>query len=138
MHVCNAVQGKLVSLLTVLIDVGHSETRQFLHDFVVTGHGGQFNGPCGEALTVGSGRQEQQQEQRADVRRHGCRSSMISRRPRLLESQLCSVVCLLVQAVTFGIKTGHRCWTEAKDKVCAMGVRVGFCEWESHGVDYIN
>lgn len=65
-------------------------------------------------------------------------SSMISRRPRLLESQLCSVVCLLVQAVTFGIKTGHRCWTEAKDKVCAMGVRVGFCEWESHGVDYIN
>ena len=61
-HVCNAVEGKLVSVSAVLVDVGEGQTRQLLHRLVVTGHRGEFGRHQRGTLGV-HGRQEGGQQQ---------------------------------------------------------------------------
>lgn len=52
MDVRNAVEGKLVAVGAILIDVSDSQTRQLLHRFVITGDGSEFNGRQIKTLAV--------------------------------------------------------------------------------------
>lgn len=75
--ICNTVQGKLVSVGPVLVDVGDGQTGQLPHRFVIAGYGREFDGRQGK--TVGarqiSARQKKagkQQKGAAGRVAHGC------------------------------------------------------------------
>lgn len=63
-HVCNAVQGELVPIRAILVDVSHSQTRQLPHRFVITGHGSKFNGSQRQILAAHADAITGQQEER--------------------------------------------------------------------------
>lgn len=42
--ICDAIQGKLVALGSILVDVSGGQAREFLHRFVITGDGSKLNG----------------------------------------------------------------------------------------------
>lgn len=69
MDVCNAVEGKLVPIGPILVDVSHRQARQLGHRFVVTGHGGKLNRSQRKLLAVHAhtvtGQHEQRQQERA-------------------------------------------------------------------------
>lgn len=50
--ICNTVQGKLVSVGPVLVDVGDGQTGELPHRFVIAGYGREFDGRQGK--TVGA------------------------------------------------------------------------------------
>lgn len=48
----NAVEGELVPVGAILVDVSHRQARQLPHRFVVTGHRSKFNRSQGKLLAV--------------------------------------------------------------------------------------
>lgn len=75
----NTVEGKLVPIGAILVDVSHSQTRQLPHCFVVTGHGSEFNRSQRKLLAVHTntvaGQHEQRQQKRAASALHGGRQA---------------------------------------------------------------
>lgn len=101
-HICHAIEGKLVAVGPILVDVGHSQPRQLPHRFIVTGHRSEFNGGQRKLLAAPAdavtGQQEQRQQQRANSG-HGGRVF------RQQQGRKVKFVLLCLRSVTFGIKT---------------------------------
>lgn len=114
MHICDTVQGKLVPIRAILVDVSHRQTRQLPHRFVVTGHGSEFNGSqrqllAAHAYTI-TVKKEQRQYKRADSG-HGGRAFGPAAEGKVKFVLLC--LCS-VSAVTFGIRTNVDRMTRTK------------------------
>lgn len=90
--ICNAVEGKLVPIGAILVDVSHRQARQLPHCFVVTGHGSKFNGSQRKLLAVHAhtvtGQHEQRQQERATSVHGGRAFSSTSR----VEGEVCPPV----------------------------------------------
>lgn len=123
--ICNAVEGKLVAIGAILVDVSHCQARQLPHRFVVTGHGSKFNRSQRKLLAVHAhtvtGQHEQRQQERA-TSVHGGRA-FSEWRVKFVLLCLCSV-----SAVTFGIKTNVDKMTGTKFAWRQRGW-CSICEW---------
>lgn len=90
MDICNAVEGKLVPIGAILVDVSHRQARQLPHRFVVAGHGSKLKRSQRELLAVHAHAvtgQHEQQERATSV--HG--GTAFSNRSRV-EGEVCPSV----------------------------------------------
>lgn len=106
--ICNTVQGKLVSVSPVLVDVGDGQTGQLPHRFVIAGYGREFDGRQGKAvgarqITARQKKAGEQQRYAAGRVAHGCTGRETNRqreeeildnsfRTECVQSEVCSPV----------------------------------------------